>query len=100
MVAAFRPIVQERNCRRVSGKRDGFALHDSYRAGAAGKARGDSFGDARGRQRPAADGGERDKSAVLAVDRRVWAAHGRAGDYEYVVQFTRRSYCEYADRRD
>ena len=30
--------------------------------------------------------------------RRVWAADGRARDHEYVVQFTRRSYCEYADR--
>src|SRR5271155_2898272 len=100
MVAAVRAFVAERNSRGIFGERDGFAVYDFDGAGTAGKTRGDSFRDARGWERAAADGGERDKSAVLAADRRVRAANGRAGDYEYVVQFARGSNREYANGCD
>src|SRR6266436_815530 len=74
---------------RISGERERLAVHDTDSASAAGETRGDSVGDARGRKRAAADSGESDQSAVLAADRRVWKAHRRAGDYEYVFQSSR-----------
>src|SRR5580692_10658051 len=79
VVASVRAVDEEGSGRRVSGERERFAFHDTYRAGAAGDARSDSLGDARGWKRAAANGGERDQSALLAAHRRIWETHRRAG---------------------
>src|SRR5579859_1012809 len=100
MVAAVCTVDEERSCGGISGKCDGFAVHDFDGASKTRETRNHSFRNARGWKRAAANSGERSKSAVLAVDRLVCEAHGRSSNHEHVVQFARRSDRAHADGCD